>query len=277
LSAKIFPFLQLDSSRHNYLRGNNVRTNRLQNSLVPNYLTATIVSVLLSLTTYVGTANSQSADPKHPAPLQPGDNIGVISNIVQIPHYYYVAIGPGKGSLTVDFSVNGFPGSGGQIRVTLLSKGRKDYSVVVKSTQDLYSSNAAQPSQVTIPFDSKERQVVLRIDPPTAGLLVASGRYNVKVTGTVRFAPLDSSQAQVVGVYRVGNRFGNDESNKLIKLVADGRILSETGTTGSWSLFDPSSKTYVLELAGKRESLIFWPAVGFSVSDSENPTLRLVR
>ncbi|MEH2177425.1 hypothetical protein [Nostoc sp.] len=257
-----------------------MKTNKLQTGLVRNYLTATTVSALLSLTTYIGAATAQSADPKHPAPLQPDDNIAVISSTVQIPQYYYVTLGPGKGTLTVEFSANGFPGAGGEIRVSLLKKGsNKNYSVAVKSTKAVFGSDAAQTGQVTIPFDVKQAsQVILRIDPPSSGLIVAAGRYNIKATGAVKFAPIDSSQAQVVGTYRVHSYIlGDNESNKLIKLMADGKILSETGSTGSWSLFDPSSKTYVLELASKRSTLIFWPAVGFSAESTGNPDLQLVR
>ncbi|MHC5721351.1 MAG: hypothetical protein ACYTX0_57380, partial [Nostoc sp.] len=62
----------------------------------------------LTLCSIASPGFAQSADPKHPAPLQPGDNIAVITDRVQIPHYYYVTLGPGKGTQTVEFSANGF-------------------------------------------------------------------------------------------------------------------------------------------------------------------------
>ncbi len=90
----------------------------------------------------------QSADPKHPQPLQDGDNIAVIHSLVQIPQYYSVTLLPGKGSLSIDFSTNGFPGTGGQIRVSLQTPGvAKDYTVTVTSTQVLFNSNSAKPGQ----------------------------------------------------------------------------------------------------------------------------------
>jgi hypothetical protein len=73
---------------------------------------------VLTMCSIAGPGLAQSADPKHPVPLQPGNNISVITSLVQIPQYYYVTLGPGKGQLAVEFSANGFPGSGGQIRVT---------------------------------------------------------------------------------------------------------------------------------------------------------------
>lgn len=234
----------------------------------------------LTLCTIAGPGFAQSADPKNPAPLQAGDNIAVISSIVQIPQYYYVTLGPGKGNLTVEFSANGFPGAGGQIRVTLLgSKVKNNYSVVVTSTQAVFGSGAAKTGQALIPFDVKSAQkIILRIDPPSSGLIVAAGRYNLKATGAVKFAEMDSNPAQVVGTYRVhGYELGEDENDKLIKLLPDSKIESETGSTGSWSLFDQGSRTYVIQLANKRGSLIFWPAVGFSKGSSDNPTLKLVR
>lgn len=257
-----------------------MKTNIFQTAVARSYLMATTVSALLSLTTHIGIATAQSADPKHPTPLQPGDNIGVISNQVQNSQYYYATLGPGKGTLTIEFSANGFPGTGGQIRVILRgSKVTKNYSVVVKSTQALFNSDTARPGQVTIPFDVKQaQQVILRIDPPSSGLLVAAGRYNIQATGAVKSAPIDSNPAQVVGTYRVhGYIFGNNQNGTLIKLLPNGKILSETESTGSWTLFDPGSKTYVLQLADKRSTLIFWPAVGFSVESTGNPDLQLVR
>lgn len=233
----------------------------------------------LTLFTIADPGFAQSADPKHPAPLQPGDNIAVITDMVQIAQYYYVTLGPGKGTLTIEFSANGFPGTGGEIRVTLLGGIKKNYNVVVRSTQGIFGSNAAQTGQVTIPFDLKEsKKVILRIDPPSSGLLVAAGRYNVQATGAVKFAAMNSNAAQVVGTYRVHTyELGQNESDKLIKLLPDGKIESETGATGSWSLFDAGSKTYVIQLADKRGTLIFWPAVGFSKESTGNPDLILVR
>jgi hypothetical protein len=242
------------------------------------YMLATFCA--LTLCSIASPGFAQSTDPKHPAPLQPGDNIAVITDRVQIPQYYYVTLGPGKGTLTVEFSANGFPGSGGQIRVTLQgSKKQKNYNVVVSSTQALFGSNAAQTGQVTIPFDVKQAsKIILRIDPPSLGLIVAAGRYNIQATGAVKFAEMDSNPAQVVGTYRVrGYQLGENERDKLIKLLPDGRIESETGSTGSWSLFDQGSKTYVIQLAGKRGTLIFWPAVGFSKEATGNPDLELIR
>ncbi len=94
----------------------------------------------------------------------------------------------------------------------------------------------------------------------------------------LKFAAIDSNPAQVVGTYRVRSyKLGENESDKLIKLLPDGKILSETGSTGSWSLFDPGSKTYVIQLANKRGTFIFWPAVGFSVESTGNPDVELVR
>ncbi|MEH2237846.1 hypothetical protein [Nostoc sp.] len=132
---------------------------------------------------------------------------------------------------------------------------------------------------MTIPFDVKQaNKIILRIDPPSSGLIVAAVRYNVQAIDAVKFAQMDSNAAQVVGTYRVHSyELGEDENNKLIKLLPDGRIESETGSTGSWSLFDPGSRTYVIQLAGKRGSLIFWPAVGFSKESTGNPDLLLVR
>ena len=179
--------------------------------ILPNIL-GTLCALTLCTKALPGFA--QSADPKNPAPLQSGDNIAVISSTVQIPQYYYVTLGPGKGTLTVEFSANGFPGSGGQIRVTLLgSRVTKNYSVVVTSTQALFGSGSAQNGQVTIPFDVKQaNKLILRIDPPSSGLLVAVGRYNIQATGVVKFDQKKDNPADVVGTYRIsgGLPLGND-------------------------------------------------------------------
>jgi hypothetical protein len=226
------------------------------------------------------TASAQSADPKHPQPLQDEDNIAVIHSLVQIPQYYSVTLGPGKGSLTIRFSANGFPGKGGQIRLSLQGANvKKDYSVTVASTQALFSSNSAKEDEVTIPFDVPQaNDIVLKVDPPSNGLVVAAGRYNIKATGAVKFGKFEFKPETAVGTYRIQfDALGGDEQNQLVKLTADGKIESETGSTGTWSLFDKDTKTYVLKLGNKRSTVIFWPAVGFCKDSAGNPDLMLVK
>jgi hypothetical protein len=222
---------------------------------------------------------AQSADPKHPAPLQEGDNTAVIHSMVQIPQYYSVTLGPGKGSLTIEFSANGFPGTGGQIRVTLQGdRVKKDYSVTVASTQGLFGSSAAKPGQVVIPFDVPQaNDVILKIDPPASGLVVGAGRYNIKGSGAVKYSKPDPKGPKIAGTYRIQfDALGGDEQNKLIKLTADGKVESESGSTGTWSVFDEDSKTYVIKLGDKRSTLILWPAVGFCKDATGNPDLMLI-
>ena len=235
---------------------------------------------LLTLTNSLAPVLAQSADPQQPAPLQSGDNIAVIHSLVQVPQYYYMTLGPGKGELTIDFSSNGFPG-GGQIRVTLIDiKSKKTSVYVATSTQVLFSSDAAKTDRLIVPLDLKTaRKIVVRVDPPSSGLLVAAGRYNLQVTGAVKFAERDTpKQDPVVGTYRISSYlFGNDSSGQLVKLLPDGNIQGANGGSGSWSLFDGSSRTYVLKFAGKQKNLVFWPAVGFSEQSTGNPDIKLVR
>lgn len=130
-----------------------------------------------------------------------------------------------------------------------------------------------------IPFEVKQaNKIIVRIDPPSSGLIVAAGRYNVQATGAVKFGEIESDPAQVVGTYRVhSSELGEGEKDKLIKLLPGGKIESETGSTGSWSLFAQGSRTYVMQLADKRSTLIFWSAVGFAKESTGNPDLSLVR
>ncbi len=116
------------------------------------------------------------------------------------------------------------------------------------------------------------------MDPPSNGLVVAAGKYNIKATGTVKFGKFEFKPEVVVGTYRIQfDALGGDEQNQLVKLLADGTIKSETGATGTWSLFDKDSKTYIIKLGDKRSTLIYWPAVGFCKDPAGNPDLSLVK
>ncbi len=253
---------------------------------IPNYnrcdrLIYTVFGAFLTLTNPIAPVLAQSTDSKQPAPLQSGDNIAVIHSAVQIPQYYYMTVGPGKGELTIDFSSNGFPG-GGQIGITLISeKNKKSKTYIATSNQVPFSSDVAKTDRLIVPFNTNTAtKIVVRIDPPSSGLLVAAGRYNLQVTGAVKFAERDPNPKQdpVVGTYRIFNSlFGNGSSNQLVKLLPDGNIQGANGGSGSWSLFDASSRTYVLKFAGKQKNLIFWPAVGFSEQPTGNPDIELVK
>lgn len=226
----------------------------------------------LALGVLAGPAAAQSIDPKRPAPLQEGDNQAVISSEVQAPHYYSFNCEPGAVSVTVDYTSNGFPGVGGSIGVNLYKDSQSPKNrIVVSSTQAVYSQGSPRPGQNAFSFRCEAKvKLTIRVEPPNGGLLVAVGRYSVRATGAVSFdAPDPAALPPVTSVYRYGN--------EMVKLGADGALEATSGATGTWKLFDASTRAYVFQLPDARRTLVSWPGVGFADESMRVLVLKLAR
>lgn len=226
----------------------------------------------LALAAFAGLAAGQSIDPKRPAPLQEGDNQAVISSEVQVPHYYSFNCEPGAVTVTVDYTSNGFPGTGGSIGVNLYKDSQSPKNrIVVSSTQAVYSQGSPRPGQNAFSFRCEAKvKLTLRVEPPGGGLLVAVGRYNIRATGAVSFDAADpAALPSVTSVYRYGN--------EMVKLGADGTIETTSGATGTWKQFDASTRAYVFQLPDGRRTLVGWPGVGFADENLRVLVLKLAR
>jgi hypothetical protein len=215
---------------------------------------------------------AQSIDPKRPTPLKEGDNEAVISSEVQVPHYYSFNCEPGQALITIDYSSNGFPGTGGAIGVNLYKDAKSPKNrITVSANQSLYAQNSPKPGQNAFSFRCEAKvKLTVRVEPPNSALLVAVGRYNIRATGSVSFdAPDPGAAPAVLATYRYGNDY--------VKLVADSRLESASGFSGNWKQFDEVSRTYVFTLPDSKRTLLYWPGVGFADETTRALVLKLAR
>ena len=232
---------------------------------------------LASLTTllssvFISSAFAQSANLKQPAPLQPGVNSAVIGNEVPLSHYYYFTGLPGTAQLIFNFSSAGFGGGGGSIKVVLLDgKGRQLNRYELKSTGQVFSSNAkAAQLVVAIKFDKKAKYII-RIDPPGEGLLRAAGTYEIEATGSVQFEPPIAGADPIIGTYT--------NSDGIVKFLPDGTIKTAGGDTGKWEMFDRDLRLYNVTIADKKYNLKLQPARGLITADDPSgvPNFKTMR
>lgn len=191
---------------------------------------------------------------------------------MQIPHYYSFLCEPGQAVVSLEYSSNGFPGVGGSIGVSLYKDSQSPKNrIVVPGSQALYSQGATKPGQNGFSFRCEAKvKLTLRVEPPNGQLLVAVGRYNIRATGAVSFEEgAESEYAAAPGTYRYGNEF--------VKLTADGSLESTTGYAGAWKMFDAGSRTYVLGLGDGRQTLTYWPGVGFAQESTRVLVLKRTR
>ena len=231
---------------------------------------ASLTTLLSSV--FISSAFAQSANLKQPAPLQPGVNSAVIGNEVPLSHYYYFTGLPGTAQLIFNFSSAGFGGGGGSIKVVLLDgKGRQLNRYELKSTGQVFSSNAKAAQLVVANKFDKKAKYIIRIDPPGEGLLRAAGTYEIEATGSVQFEPPIAGADPIIGTYT--------NSDGIVKFLPDGTIKTASGDTGKWEMFDRDLKLYNVTIADKKYNLKLQPARGLITADDPSgvPNFKTMR
>ncbi len=231
---------------------------------------ASLTTLLSSV--FISSAFAQSANLKQPAPLQPGVNSAVIGNEVPLSHYYYFTGLPGTAQLIFNFSSAGFGGGGGSIKVVLLDgKGRQLNRYELKSTGQVFSSNAKAAQLVVATKFDKKAKYIIRIDPPGEGLLRAAGTYEIEATGSVQFEPPIAGADPIIGTYT--------NSDGIVKFLPDGTIKTASGDTGKWEMFDRDLRLYNVTIADKKYNLKLQPARGLITADDPSgvPNFKTMR
>jgi hypothetical protein len=251
-----------------------MKTNKLQKGL-RNYLTATAVSVFLSLTTCIGIAPAQSLDPNKPAPLQPGLNSSVADSFIG-SHFYYFVAKPGDIKITVNFSSMGLLGNSTKATIGVYLYDEKG-NVIVQ--QDVTSNGASK--QLILPGTIKRKiKLTLRIQPPPQGLIRTGGNYDIQVTGAVQYnthAPSEKQEPIVRTYQLMGSVTGLFEGGAA-KFSSDGTLKLADGNTGTWELFDPEAKIYVVKIKGFIYNLKLRPGIGLvNTSDVNSIIFKEVR
>jgi hypothetical protein len=176
---------------------------------------------------------AQSIDPKHPAPLQAGMNTASCDSNVGA-HYWYFFAEPGSFSGAIARRDATGPGVRANLGSGIAFAPKLQYSV-------LTHKDVGGVTNFSGSVKSRDK-VVIMIDPGAPGLLRATCSYEVHVSGNVSFGDLPANP--IVGTYmsNMGNSWG------LTKFKDDGTLVTSSGLSGKWSLFDKDTLTYTVDL-----------------------------
>jgi hypothetical protein len=206
-------------------------------------------------------AGAQSLKPGAPAPLQPGINKSTVDNFVGTQYWYFTG-GPGEMRVHVKFTSMGLLGNAAKNTVTVtLYDAANTWHTPKVLTSD------GKPVDYTFTGDVKKpTKILVSVAPPAGGLVRMGGDYELDASGAIAFGE-QSTEDPVIRTYKQMGGY-----TKLLgdcKFNLDGSIVTTSGASGNWKLFDKSSQTYVVNIDGEeRHSLHYMPGRGLCDGDS---------
>jgi hypothetical protein len=240
--------------------------NRTTSRISRRFFTALLLVVLFIIAVVISgvLVNAQSLDPRQPAPLQSGLNIGTVDNFVGA-NYFYLTGGPGKVVITVKYRSMSLLGNAQKASLNIeLSDDKHTWTEKRTITSSGPSSSTVLTGNLKAPT-----KLILSVIPPSGGLVRMGGDYELNATGVAKFdAPL-SDTALVVGTYTPMAIQENEDS--ACKFSPDGSLEFASGTRGRWKLFDASSHLYTVTFKSTRLSLKLIPGRG--LVDTHDPTV----
>ena len=204
----------------------------------------------LALLGSAGRIQAQSMDKKAPAPVHSGTNSASVDSLIG-PHYWYFFVE--SGPFQVSFSQGSAEGLGASGHAAFhcgFSPETPGAQITVKSSPqgDVFSGSVKQRTRVGI-----------AVFPPNSPLVRSTVSYSINASGAgVVFDTAKDQGPAIAGMYNTG--FGNPLG--AVRFNANGTIEASNGSTGTWKLFDESSATYTVVIAGKRMSLRLDPGRG---------------
>lgn len=209
----------------------------------------------------VNSADAQSLNFKTPTPLKSGVNRGLVDALVG-PQYWTFTAQPGTNKVHVTFSAMGIYGTAPKTSVTF----------TMSDPANTWHTSKVVTSQGT-PVDTtfegtvkKPTKVIVSVVPPTNALLRVGGNYELEATGAVSFDSTESATPPIVGVFKQLSGYTKPLGD--CKFTADGRVVTTSGASGSWTLFDADSQVYVVNIDGEqRQALKFVPGRGLLDND----------
>jgi hypothetical protein len=196
---------------------------------------------------YVRSAAAQSLKLDAPAPLHQGNNQALIDSFVG-DHYYYFYAEPGKFHIVWTFSgaQEGF-NVGGKPAFAAVFNPRTAGSVI---------SHKDGPAGVTCDGSVTQRtRVMVGVSPVNSKLVRQTTPYNIVVSGNVSFGNASAGPDPIVGTYAQKLLFQGEPELGAVKFLANGKILSSNGATGTWTAFDAESGIYTVIIGGHRMTL----------------------
>jgi hypothetical protein len=191
--------------------------------------------------------SAQSLKLDAPAPLHAGNNQALIDSFVG-DHYYYFYAEPGKFHIAWTFSgsqegfnVGGRPGFG-------VAFNPKTTGAVM--THQEGSAGTVYDGSVT-----QRTRVLVGVSPVNSKLVRQTTPYVIVVTGNVSFGDASAGPDPIVGIYAQKLLFSGEPEFGAVKFLANGKVITSNGETGSWVLFDADSGIYTVMLGGHRMTL----------------------
>jgi len=213
------------------------------------------------------TASAQSLSINSPAPLQPGINQGQTDNFTGTQYWYFYG-GPGKVAVHCEFKGGGVLGSSVNSSLTFTLS---DSAQTWRISKTLVSGSTANAAEATFPGTLKKRtKIIVTVAPIAGGLVRLGGAYTISVSGEVAYGSARAGDPIVQTFMQVAGMYANYGATKF---NADGTILASTGATGTWKLFDASTRTYIVVLGGQRLSLIYMPGRGLVSADDPSTVI----
>jgi hypothetical protein len=192
-------------------------------------------------------ATAQSLKPEAPAPLHRGNNQALIDSFVG-DHYYYFYAEPGKFHIAWTFS-------GAQEGFDV--GGKPSFAAVFNpKTAGSALSHKDGPNGATYEGSVTQRtRVLVGVSPVNSKLVRQTTPYNIVVTGNVSFGNASAGPDPIVGTYAQKLLFSGEPALGAVKFLANGKILSSNGGTGTWVVFDAESDIYTVTIGGHRMTL----------------------
>ena len=215
---------------------------------------ATFLLVLAAVTA----GRSQSIDPRQPAPLKPGLNSSMVDSTVGT-QYWYLYGGPGQIHIVARWVRGQFDmGWTSPLDIAVFDESRT--SIIRRQI-----TPQKETSEARIDSDLKRRaKIIISIAAPRGSLIRQGGDYELVVSGAADFSAASAPQPEpIVRSYTNGDLGA-------VRFDANGTVETEDGTRGTWRLFDPARRVYVITVASRRYSVKLMPGQG--LVDPANPS-----
>ncbi len=223
-----------------------------------------VTQLLLTTAVYMlgcAGAEAQSLRPDAPTPLKPGVNRGLVDALVGSQYWTFTGQ-PGANKIHVTYTAMGVLGTAPRTSVTFTMSDPAN-------TWHISKVLTSQGAPVDTTFEGELKtptRVIVSVVPPSNALLRVGGNYEIEATGSVSFGPANTATAPIVGVYK--QMCGYTKPLGDCKFSADGKVVTTSGVSGDWKLFDEDTQIYVVNIDGEeRHSLKFVPGRGLLDSD----------
>jgi len=210
---------------------------------------------------FAGAASAQSLDPGRPTPLAPGENRGVIDNMVGA-QYWSFKYRKGAGRVSVRFTSMGLFGNRQTTTIQIVVRTPTGQVVEQRSL-----TSSGQVAELNMPGNFPgSGSYVLGVLPTGMALVRAGGDYSITVDGPA----IDYAGVAAAGPERIAGTYSvmvcppdfDCQASLAIRFAANGTVQTTDGHSGTWKVFDPDALIYSVVVGRDRWSLKLIPGRG---------------